>query len=364
MSAPVIFAEVPAKDRRIGRITLNSPQTLNALTLTMVDLIRDQIEAWREDEQIAVVVLDALGGRSFSAGADLRLLYWQLLEQPGKPCLEAEAFFRREYALDLALHEYPKPIICWADGITMGGGMGLLKACRYGVVTENSRLAMPEISIALFPDVGGSYFLNQLPQRLGWFLGLTGASIHATDAVKVGLVTYAVQHDQYDALWSALEQHAWSDEVEAEHAFIEAQLAALQRIGPQDSPLARHANTIASVFVDANGVSLSTGTAFVDALLNLDVDDVWFVEAQANLRRGSPLAAAWILRQLQLAEGLSLAAVYALELQLVINIIRHSEFLEGVRALMIDKDKQPKWQFTHSEEVPSLLLDQFFRPID
>ena len=179
----------------IGHITLNVPATLNSLTLTMVDQIQSTLEQWRDRSDIAVILIDGSGDKAFCAGGDVQALRDSCLASPGGPCDYAETFFTREYRMNFTLHTYPKPIICWGSGIVMGGGLGILAGCRIRIVTETTRIAMPEVTIALFPDVGGSWFLNRMPGGTGLFLGLTGASINAGDALYTGIANRFMSAD-------------------------------------------------------------------------------------------------------------------------------------------------------------------------
>ena len=187
---PVLFETLIAENGcQIGVITLNAEKTLNALSLDMIDLMAEQLALWSTDDNIALVLMQAAGEKAFCAGGDLQNLYQSMLTHHAsvdKDDVRANQyacdFFNREYRLDYLIHTYPKPILCWGHGIVMGGGIGLMAGASHRVVTEKSRLAMPEIGIGLFPDVGGSYFLNRMPGKLGLFLALTGAMVNAADA--------------------------------------------------------------------------------------------------------------------------------------------------------------------------------------
>lgn len=154
---------------RLGHLTLDAPKTLNSLTLPMVDTLSAQLLAWRDDPSIAAVFIDGTGEKAFCAGGDVQALRDSCLATPGGPCEYAETFFAREYAMNYLLHTYPKPIICWGHGVVMGGGLGILAGCSHRLVSERTRIGMPEITIALFPDVGGSWFLNRMPGNVGRF---------------------------------------------------------------------------------------------------------------------------------------------------------------------------------------------------
>ena len=184
---PVRFEELPAASGKIGRITLSVAATLNSLTLEMVELLQSTLDRWRDDADIAAVFIEGGGEKAFCAGGDVQALHQSAVATPGGPCDYAERFFAREYRMNYTLHTYAKPLICWGHGIVMGGGLGVMAGCSHRVVTEKTRIAMPEVTIALFPDVGGTWFLNHMPGSSGLFLALTGASINAADAIFTGI---------------------------------------------------------------------------------------------------------------------------------------------------------------------------------
>ena len=194
MNAPVLFEERSAANgMRFGIATLNAPQTLNGLSLEMVDLLAARLDEWARDPGVALVVLQGAGEKAFCAGGDLHGLYRSMGENQGKSGWSnayARRFFEHEYRLDYRIHTYPKPVLCWGHGIVMGGGIGLMMGASHRVVSETSRLAMPEVSIGLFPDVGGSWLLNRMPGRIGLFLALTGAHMNTADAFFAGLADF------------------------------------------------------------------------------------------------------------------------------------------------------------------------------
>ncbi|MDX1735964.1 MAG: enoyl-CoA hydratase/isomerase family protein, partial [Halioglobus sp.] len=215
---PILFEELPAGTRKLGRVTLSVPATLNSLTLEMVDLLQQQLDAWRGDDAIAAVFIDGAGEKAFCAGGDVQALHRSATETPGGPCEYAEAFFTREYRMNYTLHTYPKPLVCWGHGIVMGGGLGVMAGCSHRVVTEKTRIAMPEVTIALFPDVGGTWFLNHMPGRSGQFLALTGASINAADAIYCGIADRFIGSDSKDDVLEQLLRQEWQAQAASNHA--------------------------------------------------------------------------------------------------------------------------------------------------
>ena len=354
MSEPaVIFSEIPAaRNLKIGKAVLNVPKTLNSLTTEMVELLLAKLEQWEKDDAIACLLVTGSGEKAFCAGGDVQALHASAVKTPGGPCVEAETFFAREYRMDYAIHQFPKPVIVWGDGIVMGGGLGILAGGSHRIVTETSRFAMPEVTIALFPDVGGSYFLNQAPGQCGRFLALTGASFNAADALYLGIANGFIAREQYHAVEAALAADAPTDT-----ASVDATLAPFIQQSESALPVANvepHRDQIEALCEQQDTV------AVVSKFRSLETEDKWLAKAKKSLLHGSPLAALWIDRQLQLSREFSLAEVFQSELVLATNIVRHPEFAEGVRALLIDKDLSPQWQFSTIESVSNELVDSFF----
>ena len=355
--APVIFAELPAAEGKLGRITLSVAATLNSLTLEMVDMLQAQLDAWRDDEDIAAIFLDGAGEKAFCAGGDVQALHESAVATPGGPCEYAEAFFAREYRMNYTLHTYPKPIICWGHGIVMGGGLGVMAGCSHRIVTEKTRIAMPEVTIALFPDVGGSWFLNHMPGKSGLFLALTGASINAADAIYTGMAGRFIASEHRDEVVEQLLRQSWSSDVSANHALVKHTLRPFSEQSVSQCPggqVEPHLGTI-NTLCDGDDIH-----EIIDNIVGQQTQDPWLDRARESLAHGSPLAALWTHRQLMETRHASLREVFQSEIQLVTNIVRHPEFAEGVRALLIDKDRSPRWQFSASRDIPAEVMDAFF----
>ncbi|MDZ7783474.1 MAG: enoyl-CoA hydratase/isomerase family protein [Halioglobus sp.] len=355
--APILFESIPAAARKMGRITLNVPATLNSLTLDMVDQLQAQLDHWRDDDDIAAIFIDSASDKAFCAGGDVQALYRSAVETPGGPCEYAERFFAREYRMNYTLHTYPKPLVCWGHGIAMGGGLGVLAGCSHRVVTEKTRIAMPEVTIALFPDVGGTWFLNRMPGAAGLFLALTGASINAADAIYCGIADHFSGSDSRETVLARLLEKSWCNDAAANHALVRdvlrpiAQQSIDQCPGGQVEP---HQGTIDSL-CDGDDIH-----RVIDNILELPAEDPWLDKARQGLEQGSKLAALRIHRQLVSHRHASLKEAFQSEILLATNIVRHPEFAEGVRALLIDKDRRPAWQYESSRAVPDRILDSFF----
>jgi enoyl-CoA hydratase/carnithine racemase len=355
----ILFEELAAGSGKLGRVTLNVPATLNSITLDMVDRLQAKLDDWRDDRAIAAIFLEGAGDKAFCAGGDVQALYDSVTACPGGPCEYAESFFQREYRLDYTLHTYPKPVVAWGHGIVMGGGLGVMAGCSHKVVTEKTRIAMPEVNIALFPDVGGSWFLNHMPGKSGQFLALTGASINAADAIYTGIADRFISSDRKSDVFDALLRQKWTEEPGASHALVRhtlrpfAEQSLSQCPGGQVEP---HLGSIATL-CDGDDVH-----EVVANILAQQTRDPWLASARDSLAYASPLALLWTFRQLATTRYASLREVFQAELVLATNIMRHPEFAEGVRALLIDKDRKPAWQFGSTRDVPAEVLDGFFTP--
>ena len=355
-SLPVIFEQQRAQNGYvIGVATLNAEKTLNALTLEMIDLLSAQLMAWANNKDIACVVLQGAGDKAFCAGGDIVKLYESMVQNPKGPNAYAENFFTKEYRLDYLIHTFPKPFICMGHGIVMGGGLGLLAGASHRVVTERSRIAMPEISIGLFPDVGGTWFLNKMPGNCGLYLGLTGASVNATDALYLNLATHFIAADSRVSLLPLLNDVDWTEHPDKNHHLVDQTINTLSENTESLRPPAQvqvHQNIIQ----DLTAHSLLSDT--VAAITSIKSDDKWLNRGAAALKAGNPTTARIIHHQITQGKHLTLKEVFQQELSIAIQCTRHSDFAEGVRALLIDKDNLPKWQFNGINDVTDEWLNE------
>ncbi|WP_417585744.1 enoyl-CoA hydratase/isomerase family protein [Nitrincola sp.] len=353
----VIFREHATEDGHlIGEICLNSEATLNALSQEMIRLIQPQLNTWQENPRVVALLLDSTGEKSFCAGGDV-VGAWRLIQE--EAYAEIDEYFAAEYRLDYRLQTYPKPIICWGGGYVMGGGLGLMNGCSHRVVTPTSRLAMPEVTIGLFPDVGASYFLNRLPGKIGLFLGLTGSHVQAVDALWLGLADYALRMDQRQVMLEQLLAQVWNQgDNQAVITGVLSDLAvdAQPAFEQMATPIQKH-QALINAILDDDSVK-----GFVDRLAALPADDPWLARAQQTVSQGSPLSLCLIAEQLQRAHHLPLKAVFQFEMRLAAQCCRQGEFVEGVRALLVDKDKSPKWCFDSVESVTKDVIESHFQP--
>jgi enoyl-CoA hydratase/carnithine racemase len=358
---PVRFETMSAGARSIGIAWLNRPRQLNALTLEMCELLLGQMQAWAADERIVAVVLAGEGPKGFCAGGDVNQVVQEI--KAGSPgCFDyGDRFFTVEYQLNYLLHSYPKPLVTWAHGVTMGGGLGLSVAGSHRFIATGSRIAMPEIHIGLFPDVGGGWFLNRVPGEAGVLLALTGVTLGERDAVYARLADYVVEHAHQPAFLQGLAAIDWGDSVADHRAqathFCRAFEASHATAAAPSALYQRH-EQIRSICTRAK---LS---GIVKGLEEAAAEDEWFSKPLANLVGGSPTAAAVTLEYLRRCRLLGLAQVLELDLVLAKQCQRHPDFPEGVRALLIDKDKSPRWSPATAAGVSAALVEEFFTPLE
>ncbi|PIE41133.1 MAG: enoyl-CoA hydratase [Gammaproteobacteria bacterium] len=357
MSDVVLFETLNTNDgQQLAIATLNAEKSLNALSVEMVELLIPQLEQWQQDQSVVCVLLKAAGDKAFCAGGDIRRLYDSMIEcGADKPNDYAEAFFEHEYRLDYLIHTYSKPLIVWGHGIVMGGGIGLMSGASHRVVTEKSRLAMPEINIGLYPDVGSTWFLNHATGRTGLFLGLTGASINAADALFIGLADRFIAHQHQAAVIKGLCAANWQDQTRDAAGIVSKVLRGFEDLSAlPESPVRGHYDLIQQV---TDGDNLAEIAANIDGIAG---DDKWLQKAKAGLKNGCPTTAHLVYQQLKRGKKLSLKAVFQLELIMSLQCSRHGDFPEGVRALLVDKDGAPKWRHSSVADVPDAWVEQHF----
>lgn len=359
MSDCVILREFPtACGRRFGHATLNAPASLNALSLEMIDRLAPRLDAWAADPGIVGVVLDGAGDKAFCAGGDVRALQRAIraAHEAGESAAPApvRAFFEREYRLDYRIHTYPKPLLCWGHGIVMGGGLGLMAGASHRVATPRTRIAMPEIAIGLYPDVGGSWFLPRMPGHGGLFLALTGAAIGAADARFAGLADFVLAHEDKAAGLAALADSHWRGEAGDDRIRLGALLEARTLgAGVPPSALRRQFDRIEAV-IGHDGLH-----RLAPRLRALAHDpDPWLAAAGAGFAAGAPSSAMLCHALWQRAPRLSLAEVFRLEYRLSLAATMQPDFAEGVRALLVDKDRRPRWRHAAIDAVPADYLDR------
>ncbi|MDY7218740.1 enoyl-CoA hydratase/isomerase family protein [Denitrificimonas sp. JX-1] len=334
---------------RVGHLTLNRVAAFNAINLEMVRTIRQQLDVWAADEGVVAVVLRANGDKAFCAGGDIRELYNNAQQNPQLN----ETFFTEEYALDLLIHNYPKPVIALINGLVLGGGMGLTQGASFRIITEKARLGMPEVSIGFFPDVGGSYFLSRLPGETGTYMGVSGNPVGAADALQLGLADWFLHAEQIPELDRCLNTMQWGHSSQESIRSLLNTLACKHASGAQltsvRTAIAQHFahNSVTEIITSLKSETDSTVKPWCEELIN-------------TLATRSPIAMATTLEMLRRGKNLSLANCFQLELHLGQQWFKKGDFMEGVRALIIDKDKKPQWQpATLDALAPNQIKDLF-----
>ncbi len=334
------------REGRLGRLTLNRPASLNALTLGMVRTIDAALTAWNHDDEVAVVLIDGEGERAFCAGGDIRTLYDAAREGAWA---EARTYFFEEYRLNAQLGGYPKPLVSVMHGLTMGGGIGLGAHVAFRIVTETSRLALPECGIGFSPDVGGTLLLGRAPSELGLHMALTGARLDAADAIACGFADRLVPAERLGALRDGLSGCRGHDEVVA---LIEA-LA----VAPAASRLVAARGWIDRAYAH------ETAEAILAALAASSEEEAR--EAAATIGRNSPGSVKIALKAVREARRTpTLGACLEREFRVTLSRIRDPDFVEGIRAAVVDKDRRPQWRPARLEDVTEAEVARHFEPTD
>lgn len=354
-SKGVLFAEEKAGRYTLGFITLNQPRTLNALDLTILRSMGERLLQWRNREDIACIVLHADSERAFCAGGDIKALIAGLKKD--QDSLFAREYFAAEYFVDYLIHVYPKPILCWADGISMGGGIGIMTGASCRVVTERSILAMPEIAIGFFTDVGATYFLNRLPPGLGLFLGLTGARFEGFDAAALRLADRVMKSDNKKALLSGLFGLGWTDDAQKNREILQ------RGIAMESEPDAAGKSELLTRLDEIQRLVDHPDINDIDAAFrNYRSNSEWMQSALRGYFEGSPTSAKTIFEQLQRGKGLSPKDALLREWDMSVDYCKHPDLFEGVRARVIDKSTPPRWTPPTLAEVRAEEIERYFSP--
>ncbi|MEH3099877.1 enoyl-CoA hydratase/isomerase family protein [Sphingomonas adhaesiva] len=329
-------------DGPVGRIRLNRPKAIHALNTAMCAGVLDALEAWREDAAIRCVVIDHAEGRGFCAGGDIRML----AESGAKDGAEARAFFATEYRMNHRLFTYAKDTVAFMDGVTMGGGVGISQPCRYRVATENTKLAMPETGIGLFPDVGGGWYLSRLPGRIGQFLALTGHRLDGAETRALGLATHYLPAERVEDAKTRLA---------ATPEDVAVVLDALS-VEPGEARLLAHREAIDRLFASDR---------LEEVFEALEADPSDFAKGTlATLKTKSPQTMKVSLKLL--LDGRTMATFedeMRQEYAVGARVVQRHDFLEGVRAVIVDKDNAPRWNPATPDGVSDHVIDQIFAPL-
>jgi enoyl-CoA hydratase len=328
------------REGSIGRITLNRPKALNALTEDMCAAMLAQLRQWAAERVVHAVVIDAVPGKAFCAGGDVRAIYDAGRRADGS----VMSFFRTEYRMNAAIRWFPKPYVALIDGFAFGGGCGISMHGSHRVVSENAMLAMPETLIGLFPDIGATTFLNHLPGEIGMYLALAGLRINAADAIYCGLATHFVAAQDHADMRSRLVQGEMPDAI----------LAALSTAPSGVATLARYRDAIDRAFA---------ASSVEEILGRLDLEGDWGNETAALLKSRSPTSLKVTFRQMREGAELDFASCQRMEFRIMARMMEGHDFYEGVRAALIDKDQSPRWVPPSLDMVSESVIERFFAPL-
>jgi len=342
--AQVLFEELPAKRGRLGIITLNRPESLNALSLQMLIDITNKLNTWKLDPEIHAVIIKSSNAKAFCAGGDIKRLYTLGPEHYHK---EVD-YFRIEYRLSLLINEYPKPYIALLDGIAMGGGLGLSINGARVIATENLKLAMPETAIGLYPDTGASHFLSHCPDHLGMYLGLTGNPIGINDAMFCELVDALIPSAKHGEFLQVLSDN----DLSVEPLKTIDKIINTYKVTPGSSELAQQLRIIKSCF------NLDSVEAVVKALEQQASS--WAAEQLAIIKTRSPSSLKITYKEITKGKTQDLATCLEMEINLTIQVLQSHDLYEGIRAVLIDKTHDAKWQPATLEELDDSVIDAMF----
>jgi enoyl-CoA hydratase len=347
-ASPLIIV---TQDGGLGQLTLNRPSALHALNLEMVKLMTDALLAWRSDPSVGAVLIDhAPGTRGFCAGGDIAML----ARSGAADGAEARAFFHAEYRLNHLLHSYPKPVVTLMDGITMGGGVGLSVHNRFRIATDKTTFAMPETGIGLFPDVGGGWFLPRLPRQIGLWLALTGARLKAADCKVAGVATHCVPEELLGAVRAQIAGAALAHDPAATLA---SGLDALEE------PIGRSVQLTSEICAQIEACFAHDTVEAIIAALRAD-GSPWAQTQEATLATKSPQTLKLALAQIRAGAQMDgFAEVMKMEYAIGSRVVATHDFAEGVRAVIIDKDNQPKWNPAALAEVSNQLISDLMAPL-
>lgn len=334
----------------IGFIKLNRPEKRNALSYSMIELLYKQLQEWKKDDEIAIVVMEGEGEKALCSGGDVVHLrekrYSNIQEY-------AFGFFYTEYCMNMLIFNYPKPILSYMTGYVMGGGVGICVGTSHRIVTEKTKWAMPEMNIGLYPDVGGSYFMNKMPGYIGRYLALTSKTIMPFDVLHIGAADYYIDSSSWKPLRQAIVERTWS--IEAAKSELDSLISKYSKTPSITCNIAKLEEKINYHF------SFSTMEEIVQSLEQAaEKGDEWADDVVKTILKKSPTSLKVTLKQLEVGKKKTMKECFEMELEMSMNFMNYDDFFEGVRAVLVDKDRNPKWNPSTLEEVKQEVVDSFF----
>ena len=342
-------------------IELNNSKKMNVLNLEIMFALNEKIKKWQNKKELSSVFIHSAGDKAFCAGGDIVQIYSTILESRKKgedPALAAKDFFRTEYGTDYMLFHFPKPVVLWGNGVVMGGGLGLFMASSYPIVTETSLMAMPEISIGFFPDVGASYFLNQIKEDIGRYLALTGCRLNAAEACYLNLTKWAFSQKEKQNVFDFLIESSFSSREEFDNQFknfYERHKLVLE----QDNWIKSFKKEI------SKALEFKDLKSFYNYMLKAKLEDKRWEKNRKSFFDASPTSLAVIFEQLRRAKDQKdIKAIFEMEVKIAMHKARNADFPEGIRALLIDKTKNPQWKPNHIGDLDPLEIERYFTALE
>lgn len=342
-----VYSEV--NENGVATLTLNNPKALNSINLNMVRLIHDQLKKWEKDEEVLLIIMEGEGDRAFCAGGDIKSLFEANVDENVKT--RAIKFFEEEYELDAYIYEYSKPIIADLSGIVMGGGVGLSYHADYRIVSEKTMWAMPEMNLGFFPDVGAGYFLNKAPGHYGRYLALTGETINGKDAKFINAADYLIPAEEVDELLETIKNTRWTKSNLTDK--LTAILVNKSKKDLIDGKISEHEEAINKHF------SFNTVEEIIESL---EADQSEFAnETKKAILSKSPVSLKVALEQAIRCENKTLQEALNNDKIIAENFLNHADFYEGIRSVLIDKDRMPDYEYKKLSEVDEDLVSSFFK---
>ena len=360
MSEFILFKEHKKADSTcLLEVQLNNPSKLNALNLEMIQSLNQEIKSWKDREELSAVFIHSAGERAFCAGGDVAELYSEMKASREKaldPALSARKFFHTEYETDYMLSQFPKPIVLWGNGIVMGGGMGLFMSSSHPIATESSLFAMPEVSIGFFPDVGASYFLSQIPERLGLYLALTACRWNARATQYLNLSSLFFENKDKQKVFDFLKQTSFKNRADFDIKFKDLYKEP-GFLSSQDCWIENFKSEILKI------LEFKNLSSFYDYFSQVSLEDKQWEQNRQSFLKASPSSLAVVFEQFKRSHRQTdRKKLFEMESVISMNMSRCSDFSEGVRALLIEKTKDPQWKPNHVDEIDPEEIEKYFIP--
>ncbi len=335
------------KNNGLGIITLNRIKALNALSLNMVNTIQKQLDEWKTDPTVFLIYIRSASEKAFCSGGDIKAVYEHTIKKDYEYIAQ---YLSKQYLMDYTIHTYEKPILVYINGYIMGGGVGLAIGGLHRIVTEQTKLAMPEIQIGFIPDVGASYFLNQLPGSVGTYLGLTGRTIDGNDLLFLGIADYYIHSEKWIKLEEVIKNKKWNSETCKDE--LTQLLEQYETVDLPESTMEEKIDIIETNF---------SFDEIEDIIEALSYKDPWAEKVLKEIKSSSPTFLKIILELLNRGKDKTLIECFKMELDVSMNIIRTHDFEEGIRETFINKNKKYQWAPKHLDQVSKEDINLFFQ---